>query len=315
MRTLFLLVIGLVVTSGLVPGRASAQRADREYRNMVRDALSEFEDGNFEEALAMFQHAFDIRPGGRVLRGIAKTRYELRQYVECLEAVDAALAATDDPLPDELREEMTALRERASGYVGTLVLHVEPAAATMLLDGRELTAADLGAPIVVVMGAHEIEATAPEFVASHRTLDLEGGATLEVTLTLDPVPVTVVETVVEAPRGPDYSLLIAGAAVGAVGLVGVGIGIPWILDRQGAVDRCSGARAINAICHNEATVTGERDASAATLAIGGTALLVGATLLVIHFATASSGAEAPPAVTALCVPSDTGVMCAGGVRW
>lgn len=315
--------VAIALAIAVVVGAAAPARAQDEaqYRQHVREALEEFEAGNFQEALTLFQQAYAIRPTARVLRGIAKVRFELRQYVECVEAAEAAMASQNDALTPEMQHEMTELRDRALRFVGTLVVRVDPPGATVLLDGRQVPPAQIGTPIRVAMGSHTVEATAAERQDAHRTVDVQGGQTAEVALTLEAIAAPVREVIVQqaAPPPPpppphqDIGLMVAGFVLEGIGAAALGVGIAWLVDRQGAVDRCQLAWVTDAVCRNEGTVVGERDLSIIPLAAGGAVLATGVILTIVHFTSSGGGDEAQP--TALCVPTGDGVMCAGGARW
>ena len=119
---------------------APVDPVEAEYRRYVEEGLREFNAANYEEALALFDKAYAVKPTARVLRGIGKVQFELKQYAKAVGTLDAALASTADPLADTLREEVTSLRERALRFTGVVKAKVVPATAgriaLSLKDGR-----------------------------------------------------------------------------------------------------------------------------------------------------------------------------------
>lgn len=78
------------------------------------------------------------RPGhARTLRGLGLADFELRDYVACVQHLDAALRSNVRPLEHELRTETEALRARAAGFVGRLTLRAQPEASRLLVDGAQ----------------------------------------------------------------------------------------------------------------------------------------------------------------------------------
>lgn len=104
----------------------------------------------------------------------------------------------------------------------------------------------------------------------------------------------------EGPRTLATSFIIAGSILAAGG---IGSGI-WWLDRQNALDQCSGDR-----CTNTASIESERD-WAARLTLGLAAFGVGGIvtgLLLLPTDAADEGAQA----SLHCLPTGPGLLCAG----
>ena len=110
------------------------------YDRLVDEALAEFDAGHYEEALSAFEQAYKEKPSARALRGVAKALYELRSYVRCVATIDRALASDVEPLPENLRADLEALKERALRFVGEATIDVTPPNATLLLDGQTTAA-------------------------------------------------------------------------------------------------------------------------------------------------------------------------------
>jgi hypothetical protein len=309
------LVVFLCVGALGAPPAVRAQAGDTAYLEVVRQALAEFDAGNHMEALTLFQRAYELHPSARVLRGLAKTRFELRQYVECVDAAEQALASQLDPLTPPMQAEMQDLVQRASQFLGTLALTVEPVGTAVLVDGREVPAAQLGAPMRVTMGQHTIEGSHTGYEPGHRIVDVPGGATIQAHLALTPVAVAAAAPVAATD---DSALLIAGIVVGSVGVLVTAIGGGWLGDRMSQLDYCvNQAPTFGAICRNAGAIQGERDGAAATLTIGLAALVAGGVLLGVYL---GGHHDTPPSATAFCAPSlgggtVDGAICAGAVRW
>lgn len=288
----------LLAASLLASAPAAAQTVDDpNYRAYVDNGVREFSGGNFQEALASFLRAYQIRPTARVLRGIAKVRFELRQYSACLDAVDAALANGDDPLTPDLRAEMDNLRARALGYVGNMTLRVSPENAEVTIDGQPVSPASRGVPFRVDIGRHDVEVSAAGFSTARRTVDVLAGGDMQL----------VVVALTTSRTNPLFvGSLIAGIAA-AGGAVGASI---WLVDRIDATGRCQEAFDRGANCANADALASERDIALWTL-IGSSAVLVGSA---IAFGLSLRDGEPAPAAIA-CAPIPGGGGCAGVVRW
>jgi hypothetical protein len=288
----------LLAATLLASARAHAQTADASgYRALVDNGVSEFAGGNYQEALASFLRAYQVRPTARVLRGIAKVRFELRQYSACLDSIDAALAAGDDPLTSEMRAEMDALRSRTLGYVGTMTVRVSPDGAEVTLDGQPLSRALRGVPFRVDIGHHEVDVSASGYSTSRRAVDVLAGGDTQL----------VVVGLTASRTNPLFVTSLVVGIAAAAGAVGSSI---WLVNRLDAVDRCQTAIDRGANCANADALHGERDIAMWTL-IGSSALFVGSA---VAFGLSLRSREQAPAALA-CAPIPGGGLCTGGIRW
>src|SRR5262245_2196729 len=105
-----------------LPHTAAAQARggsseDAEYRQVVEEALAEFNRGNWEEAAALFERAHRLNPSARTLRGMGLTAYEARRYVDATRHLSEALTETRRPLTPAQREEVTQTLDRARRFI------------------------------------------------------------------------------------------------------------------------------------------------------------------------------------------------------
>jgi len=113
-----------------------AQEPD-EYRETIAQALAEYDRGNWDEAYALFRRSHQLSPSARTWRGIGVVAFELRLYVECISALDAAVSDVRKPLTDEQRVAALELAQRARAFVATynITLRSE-GGARLLVDDR-----------------------------------------------------------------------------------------------------------------------------------------------------------------------------------
>jgi hypothetical protein len=273
------------------------------YGRLVDEALAEFEGGRFEEALALFEQAYALKPSARAKRGMAKSLFELRAYVRSVRTIDEALASAVDPLPANLQAELQALRERAMRFVGTVSLVVTPPDATVLVDGRPLLGAG-NAALLLDIGAHDVAVSARGHAPARRTLDVHRGEPSRVSIDL--------ERVSPAQAGEDHSrvapvaLLVGGAALALGGIVGSSL---WFADRAAAIDRCVDASHVGARCENGDALVFQRSAAVTTLALSSIALLASGTAL---YATLR---EPVPQRAVACGGIPAGLSCAWTRTW
>jgi hypothetical protein len=266
------IVVGL---AAMCPSPAFAQEPSH-YDRLVDEALSEFEAGHYEEALSVFEQAYEERPSARALRGVAKALFELRAYARCIVAIDRALASDVDPLPESLRADLESLKARALTFVGEATIEVTPSHATLFLDGQAITP---GNARTLEVGTHTVEASAPDHHPQVRRFEIHGRQTTKVAITLEPVRLAppVAEPVTASDNRTLPLVLSVGALVLSTGAI-VGSSI-WLVDRADAVDRCNGAAASGARCANEGSIAFQKNAATGTVVLSAGALAVSAVAL------------------------------------
>ncbi len=195
------------------------------YRQLVADALAEYEGGHFEESRALMARAHALFPNARTLRGLGMVSFELREYVDSVRYLEQALASHERPLDTELQSQTAALLERARRFVGQLALQVRPAHAHVLVDGSEVLGGDRRS-IVLEVGEHELWVRAEGHSAERRHVRITGGEeiTLSVVLVQVAPPVERAEAT-HAERPVWYKRPWLWVATGAVVAAGAGLGV------------------------------------------------------------------------------------------
>jgi tetratricopeptide (TPR) repeat protein len=273
--------------------------AEQQYRALIADALREYDLARYEEALTLFRQAYALKPTPKVLRGIGKVQFELQRYTRSLEALDAALAGTDEPLTGGLRAEVEALRARSLRYTAVLTVSVTPASAEVTLDGRPLEA-EARAAVRVDAGAHTLEATLTGYLPARRTVDAPGGSTPSLALTLAAVAPP-------APPRPRRALLYTGIALDAAFALALGGSAGWYADRDRAIDSCAAATRAGASCVNGGAIASQRDAAIALTAVSAVALAGAGALTYLGWRRAHTHE-----VTLACAPGVGGAACTLG---
>jgi hypothetical protein len=198
----------------LTVSTSSAQVApdSAEYTAAVREALAEFDDGNFAEARALFRRAHELQPSARTLRGLGISAFDLREYEDATRKLEEALASRVKPLDGALRSETQQLLERAYRFLGRYELSMQPTFARLLVDGVE-SDVRAGQRLLLSIGRHQLEARAPAYESDKRMLDVAGGehTGLSFTLTKLPVAPVVLASVTPSQRGTAPATLLLDA--------------------------------------------------------------------------------------------------------
>jgi tetratricopeptide (TPR) repeat protein len=212
------------------------------YAEAVAQALSELEAANYPEALEEFRRAHAIFPNARTLRGLGMVEFELRHYAESCRLLEDALTSKVKPLDGRQRSETEALLSRASRYIGEVEVTVEPAFATVLVDGASVDVKAVPT-LTLEVGEHAIEVRAVEFSTQRREFVVKGGERTRLHVALERAPVAVAAAdqasklaepvpLEKAPAPPERnpSLLWAGGVVLSAGLASELAG--WLLFRD-----------------------------------------------------------------------------------
>jgi tetratricopeptide (TPR) repeat protein len=173
-RSMFLWV---AFALGSLPA-AATHAADRErepdgYRAAIDAAVQEFELNHFAESREQFARAHALYPNARTLRGLGVADFELRRYVQAVQELEAALAHHAKRLDGGVRAETEELLGRARAYVGAVQLALEPADATILVDGEPVPLHG-GGQLMLEVGDHQLEISAPGRATQRRSLRVHG---------------------------------------------------------------------------------------------------------------------------------------------
>lgn len=156
---------------------------DAEYRNVVEEALQEYNRGNWEEAAALFERAHRLNPSARTLRGMGLTAYEARRYVDAIRYLSEALTETRRALTAAQREEVSGTLERARRFVAHLRLKIGPSDARVTINGRPAEP-DARGDVTTDPGLLDVEITADGYESALRRVRLTAGGQEELAVQL-----------------------------------------------------------------------------------------------------------------------------------
>lgn len=223
------LVLGSVVAAQADPTAPSLSESSNEYRQLVQQALDEFQRGNWDEAAGLFAQAHRISPSARTLRGMGLSAFEGRRYVASLEHLRAALLSTVNPLTDKQRQEVEETVARAEKYVAKLQLTVTPESAEVYVNDEPVPN-DGGERLVILdPGLVEVRAVSPGHQLALRQLRMVSGAHQHLELRLAPASATSSGGgKVDTGRGSSFPYSTFGwLSVGLAGASAVGSFISW----------------------------------------------------------------------------------------
>jgi tetratricopeptide (TPR) repeat protein len=170
----------LTVSLMLLGSTVQAQLDD--YDQLVADAVREYDAGNYLEARALFARAHKRIPNARTSRALGFCSFELHQYVQAMEELDAALADTQSALTEEQRVQALAMLEKARAFTGKITLETTPVDIDVVIDGRRVQARTLR----LDAGRHVITASASGYQSRDLTLTISGDSQQTVHILLVP---------------------------------------------------------------------------------------------------------------------------------
>jgi hypothetical protein len=177
-------LFSLLLLARVAPARADASEPP-EYRQVVEEAVDEFEAGRFQESRALFTRAHQLFPNARTLRGLGMTEFELRNYAESIHDLEEALSSKVRTLEGPLREETERLLRRARAFVSRVMLELEPRHARVIVDGMVVRVGP-GQALLLTVGEHVLEIQADGYAPERRVLSVKssGDETLRFELRL-----------------------------------------------------------------------------------------------------------------------------------
>jgi hypothetical protein len=159
----------------LPPASEAPDQATLDARRHFKSGTKLYRDGNYGGALAEFEEAYRLKPGAGSLQNVALSQKGLFRYSEAAASLEQLIARHAGELSEGERKAVDEALIELRGLIASIRLRVEPAHARVLLDGRNLTAPDLTAPIVLNVGEHQLSVDAPGYAAERRVVRVAGG--------------------------------------------------------------------------------------------------------------------------------------------
>lgn len=270
------------------PATAPAPAQTSEYDDLVLRALTAYDAGRWDEARGLFERAHALDPTARTLRTIGMSAFNQGDLVAALQNLEAALVDARKPLTEDQRAHVRGLIERANRQVGRYRLRLQPAGASLLVDGNPpaLVGSD---EIVLLPGHHELALSADGYAPQTRALEVQAQDRAPLEWSLAPpgaaAPAPAAEqTVAAGDTAPARS---GGSvwpwvafSVGAAGLIASGVTFGMALHDKNALDKVCDNRHCPANQHDTISrYDTMRVVSGVTLAVGLAGAATGVILL------------------------------------
>lgn len=154
---------------------ADADSATLDARKHFKAGTKLYRDGNYGGALAEFEEAYRLKPGSGSLQNVALSQKGLFRYAEAAATLEQLLSKHGGELNDGERKAVEDAILELKGLIASVKLRIAPPAARVLLDGRQLSEAEWGTPLVLNVGEHTLSVDAPGYAPERKLLRLAGG--------------------------------------------------------------------------------------------------------------------------------------------
>jgi tetratricopeptide (TPR) repeat protein len=188
----------LALFATALPVRAQDGSAARsEARERFDRGLTRFEQGDHAGALAEFERAQALVPNEFVLFNIGLVYAAMNRPVEATGALDRVLREPGK-LSDERLARARSLREQQSARVAELEVSTN-APAQIEVDGVQVGATPLAAPLRIASGAHVLSLLAPGHLPLRRELTIASGARASLSFELIPSEARLAHIAIASP--------------------------------------------------------------------------------------------------------------------
>ncbi len=187
-RALFICVcLGVSHAGAATPAPAPlGESLPGEAKAAYESGLLVFNDGDSVGALAKFKHAYELSGDPRLLWNMAVCEKELRHYGRAASLVDRYLKDSGARLTAEQRQNAVGTESALRAYYSSVNLVGVPAGATISVDGAAVGVVPLKEALLLDLGTRRVRVEQAGFEPFEKELEVPGGGTLDVPVTLHP---------------------------------------------------------------------------------------------------------------------------------
>jgi tetratricopeptide (TPR) repeat protein len=263
-------------------------------RTHFKLGIDSYRDNDLPTALIEFKRAYAASPNYRVLYNLAQVSEELRDYPDAERYLNQYLHDGQSEIDAVRRQHVEDELAKIKLRIASLVLTTNVEGAEWFVDDVGSGKAPLADAVRVSAGRHRIAAAASGMLRKTRVVDVAGGETIVVDVTLTPPPRAEPLVAAPAPLRPEASSHVSPALYTLIGtaVVGAGAGVLGYLayhDSQAYKDALH--RKTNQPELDSLASTARTKAIISDVLLGVAALGAGVTL---YLAIDSSGSERAP---------------------
>jgi hypothetical protein len=232
---------GLGASMGLlVLFAAASSKADEDKQEAKRHfeaglALAEAED--FVAAAVEFESSVALFPTKMGLFNLANCYKALHRYAEALDVIVRLRSTYQGKLSAEMVREVAEFERSVTALVGRLEVKVEPAGASVMVDGKNVGVSPLPEPLLLAPGDHEVKVEFEGYRPETRKVRVTSRGREEVMVDLAPLPPPAAGIEMEPPEGDAVDTLppwdeggkLGPAPLITAGALAVGFGVATVV--------------------------------------------------------------------------------------
>ncbi len=188
MKSPLALLIGLVALVFAVRAPAAPAEPGEAARLHFRRGVDLYEERDLNGAAIEFRRAYEVSPHYRVLYNLGQVAQEQHDWAAALDYFSRYLRDGAGQLPEERRAEIERETAKLRQRVGRLVIITHASDANVLVDGVSVARAPISGPINVNSGRRRVEVQDSEGKSQPQWIDVAGGETAVVELSLPVAP-------------------------------------------------------------------------------------------------------------------------------
>lgn len=210
------LACGTLVSAFLVvaPVAQAADDTSQRVADLYKQANALYDQRKLAEAEVLYLQAWNLKKSYDLACNLGAIELDLSKSQAAAEYLAYALREFPAGGKTSAREQIEGRFKKAREQVGSIRVHVSAPNAKVVVAGRTAGSSPLANELFVEPGAVTVEATLPGYETAQQTVQVEKGAAVEVSLTLE-----------HTKRSAVPAFVIGGVGVVALGLGGSFIGI------------------------------------------------------------------------------------------
>ena len=147
-----------------------------EAENLIRDGVALRREKHDEQALPLFQKAYDLARNPRTAGQLGLCELGVSYSLDAEQHLKEALASPGHPWVAKNQASLDTALKRARQNIGEITVTGAPAGAEVYVNGHSAGRLPLHDPIRLVRGVADVELRAPGYVKSHRSLSVTAEA-------------------------------------------------------------------------------------------------------------------------------------------
>jgi|GEM_PF-3734460 len=193
MKTKYTYFSGIIVTVFIIfHFMANSQTPDEEAKLHYKQAVTLFQEGNYNAALAEFKKSYELKPNWKIKISIGICYFNLNKFVDAQKTLLEYLEEGGEQVPQDKKAQANDLLSQISKLVAEMKIEANIDGARVLLNGKDIGKTPIK-PFVVEAGLYKISIIADGYQTYEKEVTVAGGESKSLDVTLIPIEVKKVE--------------------------------------------------------------------------------------------------------------------------